>query len=211
MKDVINFMEKFKKEYSEYFVNDRLQKCKYGYTCDVNQIYCYLNKKNIEDTEYYTFFKISKLFFNFKNKKILEVCCGKIPILSSLYKRENLNISATNNKILINNYKNIPTFECDFENDTDIKEYDIIIGLRPCSPTEKILDLCLKHKKDFIIYLCPCIHEPLDNNFKKNITYEEWINYLKEKLYKYNDYQLYFLSYNKLPDNCPIIIGKYIN
>ena len=37
---VIEFLRKHKNTYPEYFEKNRLEKIKYGYTCDINQIYC---------------------------------------------------------------------------------------------------------------------------------------------------------------------------
>lgn len=208
MKEIIKFLKSHKKDYLEYFEKDRLNKCEYGYTCDINQIYCYLNKIDIKNTEYYTFFKISKKFFDFDGKKILEIGCGKIPILSSIYKMNNYSIEAINNKIIVKNYKKIKTIEYDLTQEIDLIKYDIIIGLRPCTITENIINTCLKYQKDFIIYLCPCIHQPLQNNISFN-SYNDWIQYLSNRLNKISDYNIIFESNNELPDNCPIIIGKY--
>ncbi len=59
MKEVIDFIKKHKDFYPEYFVNNRLKKCKYGYTCDVDQIYCHLNKVDITTTVFYNFYNLS--------------------------------------------------------------------------------------------------------------------------------------------------------
>ncbi len=207
MNEVIEFIKQNKEFYPEYFINNRLEKCNYGYTCDVDQIYCYLNKVNIKTTIYNTFYNITKKYFDLKNKRILEVGCGKIPILSGLFKDNNINIDAIDSNILINNYKDITTIKYDLQKEYDISKYDLIIGLRPCNITENIIDMCFKYKKDFIIYLCPCIHKSKNNNIFN--TYEEWISYLKDKISNNKEYSFEFIYSNNLPDNCPIIIGKY--
>ena len=207
MKDVINFIKNHKDFYPEYFVNNRLEKCKYGYTCDVDQIYCYLNKKDIKKTIYYYFYELSCQYFDFSNKKLLEVACGYIPILSSIYINNNINISAINIKILINNYNGVRTIEYDLNKDFDLSTYDLILGIRPCNITENILDNCYKYKKDFMFYLCPWIHQP-KNKINVN-TYDEWIDYLKSKTSNFKNYDIIFITHYKFKDNCPIIIGKY--
>ena len=209
MNEVIDFINNHKDYYPEYFIKNRLSKCKYGYTCDVDQIYCHLNKIDIKETVYYNFYIFSKKYFNINNKRILEVGCGYIPILSSIYKENNIDVDAINLKILFKNYKNVNTIEYDLNNDYNLSKYDIIVGIRPCNITENIIDLCYKYKKDFIIYLCPCIHKA--KNGLTFATYEKWINYLKEKTSNFTNYNIIFTKYKKLPDKCPIIIGKYNN
>lgn len=208
MNDVINFLKDNKNFYNEYFINDRLKKCKYGYTCDINQIYCYLNKINISKTEYFKFFNLSLDYFDFNNKKILEVCCGKIPILSSIYKDYGYNITAIDNQLILNNYKDIKLYKADISNENLFKSSDIIVAIRPCDPIDTIIELCFKFKKSFMIYLCPCIHN--SHNGKKFQSYNEWILYLKNKIYSNKNYKCDFLICSDFPDDCYIIIAKTI-
>ena len=49
MHNVIKFLQKYKNYYPEYFEKNRISKCNYGYTCDINQIYCFLGEKNIKE------------------------------------------------------------------------------------------------------------------------------------------------------------------
>ena len=142
MNEVIDFIKKHTDFYSEYLINNRLEKCKYGYTCDIDQIYCYLNKVNISETVYNKFYNLSKEYFNLDNKSILEVGCGYIPILSSIYKNNGYSIEAINNKILFKDYNNIKTTEYDLNKEYDLSKYDLIVGIRPCVITENIIDLC---------------------------------------------------------------------
>lgn len=208
MNEVLSYLKTHKEYYKEYFLNDRLSKCKYGYTCDINQIYCYLNKIDIKCTEYYTFYNISLQYFDFNNKNIVDVCCGKIPILSSLYKNNNYKIEAIDKQIVANNYNGIKTIEYDLRKKYSFKKYDIILSIRPCEPTDYIINLCLKERKDFMIYLCPCTHKTAKG--KKFKKYDEWINYLKYKLSSHKEYNTIFLTDDNLPDNNYIIIAKYI-
>lgn len=208
MNEVINFIKKHKDFYPEYLINNRLQKCKFGYTCDIDQIYCYLNQVDIKDTIYFNFYELSCKYFNLKNKNLLEVACGYIPILSSIYKENNISVEATNIKILIKNYKGVKTIEYDLNKNYNLKHYDLIIAIRPCSITEHLLDNCYKYKKDFMIYLCPCIHKPKSGDTIS--SYEEWIIYLKRKTTKFKNYDIQFITPKNFIDNCPVIIGYYL-
>ncbi len=207
---VIEFLRKHKNTYPEYFEENRLEKTKYGYTCDINQIYCYLNEVDITKTDYFRFFKIIQKYFNLKNKNLVEVGCGYIPVLSNIIKKNtNCKITAINNKILIKNYNDINTIETDLTQDFDFNNYDLIVGFRPCIITEKIILECFKYKKEFIIYLCPCANEPLNktNYNHKTWHYQDWHRYLIQ-LVKNNKKYITTIIYNQLDDDCPIIIGN---
>lgn len=208
MNEVIDFIKKHKDFYPEYLINNRLQKCKFGYTCDIDQIYCYLNQIDIKDTIYFNFYELSCKYFNLKSKNLLEVACGYIPILSSIYKENNIKVEAVNIKILAKNYKGVKTIEYDLNKNYNLKKYDLIIAIRPCNITENLLDNCYKYKKDFMIYLCPCIHKPKSEDTIS--SYEEWINYLKRKTTKFKNYVIKFITPKNFIDNCPVIIGYYL-
>ena len=209
-KKVIDFIKKHKEFYPEYFEKDRLNKVKYDYTCDINQIYCYLKLKDIKKTNYYTIFSIISRYFDLNNKNILQTACGYIPILSGLLKEQyKCNITAVNNKIIIHNYKGVETLEYDLNKSFDLTNYDLIIGFRSCIITEKIIVECFEKKKDFVIYLCPCDNPPLNKkNYDENTwTYKKWHNYLINLVLKNEQYKSDIL-YNHGLDDCPIIIAK---
>lgn len=205
---IINFIRDNKDFYHEYLFNNRLSKCYFGYTCDIDQIYCYFNLVDIKKTIYYKFYNIVSKNFKVNKLHLLEIACGYIPILSSIYKERGIDIDAVNNKILINNYKGVNTIEYDLNNDFDLSKYDLIVGIRPCYVTENIIDNCYKNKKDFILYLCPCIHN--SKSKMKFDGYDDWINYLKLKTSHFKNYNVDFIILDDFPDKCPIIIGRYI-
>lgn len=93
--------------------------------------------------------------------------------------------------------------------DYNIENYDIVLAIRPCEPTDNIINICIKYKKSFMIYLCPCTHKSSDGKSFEN--YSEWIKYLKTKLDSRKDYITYFIEDNKMPDDCFIIVAKIIN
>lgn len=205
MDEVISFIINNKDCYKEYLSENRLSKCKYGYTCDIDQIYCHLNLVNIKDTVYYKFYLLSKNYFNLDNIRILEVACGYIPIMSSIYKKYEVNnIEAINQKILIKNYKNVKTIEYDLTKEYNLSKYDLIIGIRPCNITVNIIKNCIKYKKNFMLYLCPCI--PIIGKKKFN-TYEEWILHIKNNICNDKNYNFEFINF-KDDSICPIIVGK---
>lgn len=209
--NIINFLKQHKNTYLEYFEKNRLQKIKYGYTCDINQIYCYLNEIDITKTDYFRFYEIIKRNFNLNGLNIVEVGCGYIPVLSNIIKENsNCHITAINNKILIKNYNNIQTIEADLSLFFDFSKFDLIVGFRPCNITEQIILDCFKAKKNFIIYLCPCAIEPLDTKKHNNRswTYNDWHHYLINLIKENKKYELTIIYNHTLDDDCPVIIGK---
>lgn len=208
---IIDFLVKNQIHYPEYFKKNRLEKIKYGYTSDINQIYCYLNEIDIKKTEYFTFFNILNTYFNLNNKNICEIACGYIPILSKIIKENtDSKITAINNKIIINNYNGVNTIEADLTQNFNLNPFDLIIGFRSCNITETILLNCFKLKKEFMLYLCPCSNKPLQNiNYKKEIwTYHNWHDYLINIIKNNKLYNTTIIYNHNLGDDCPIIIAK---
>ena len=209
-KRVIDFILENKEYYKEYLNPNIMKKINYGYTSDVNQIYCHLGFKKIENTDYYEFYKIIKENFGITNKRIIDVACGLIPIVSYIIKlNENCYIKAADKRIIFKNYKNIPTEEIDLTKDYNIEDYDLIIGFRPCYVTENIIIQALKNNKDFCIYMCPCILKPSDNHFKGRWSKKRWYKYLESLIVNNRNYDLKIITSKYLDDNCPVFIGKY--
>ncbi|MBR3199523.1 MAG: hypothetical protein IKG27_05880 [Bacilli bacterium] len=212
--DVVSFLKEHRNFYSQYFEKERLKKIKYGYTCDINQIFCHLNKVPITQTDYYLLTTIISKYFDLNNKKILEVACGYIPILSSIIKEKySCEIKAINNKILFHHYKGVETEERDLFKSYDLSGFDLIIGFRPCEITETIILECFKYKKNFAFYLCPCVIEPLNKSdyVKETWTYEKWHNYIINLITSNINYECIIIKKHCLEDDCPIIIAKYLD
>lgn len=208
---VIDFIKVNSTKYPEYFINDRLNKIKFGYTSDIDQIYYYLDSSNINKSGYYEFYKITKKYFNINDRYLLEVASGLIPILAGIFKDKNCKIDASNLDFSVKNYKNVNMIKCDLSKKINLSKYDLIIGYRSCEITENIIDLCYEYSKNFIFYLCPCDNKPNNKNIKitKDWNYNNWHNYLIEKIKRNSNYDLRIIYNKNMPDNCPIIIGKY--
>jgi len=180
----------------------------YGFSSEINQIICHLEMIELTNTDYYQFYKIIKKHFNLKNKKILEVASGPIPILSSIIKEnEKTEITAVNEKILYKNYKGVKTKEKDLTKPYVLKKYDLIIGFRPCIISENIINLSMHYKKDFCIYLCSCPLKPKNENGIWG--QRKWHNYLINIILQNKNYNLKIIKSKKLLDDCPVLIAKY--
>lgn len=206
--EINDFLDKYKELYQDFTPQKIRKKIKYGYNCDTDQIICHLNLIKKKESAYYKFLKLVMSYFNLNTKSVAELSCGFIPTLSATAKKYTKNIVAINKKILFRNYHNVKTIEADLQSNYDLSPYDLIIAFRPCYPTENIVDLCFQYKKDFVIYLCPCVLQPKISN-KQFETIEQWHSYLLSKVTANKEYQITIVHSRKLQDNMPIIIAKY--
>ena len=172
----------------------------------INQIYCYLDIDDKELNPYIAFKDYLENNFDL-NRKILEVGSGCIPILAQYLNKYNLVLLEKNP--LKEFYQNYNLIEESFSENTDITDYDIIIGYNPCGATESIIRNAIKNNKDFCIALCGCCFLPSEY---KDRTPENWHRYLYEiaKDLGNNKYDI-SLDYfdKKLCIDWPIITGKF--
>ena len=122
--------------------------------------------------------------------KILDVGAGRMCHLSKRLSRSNFIMTAMDPNIRLTeeecNKSNIQTVKKEFYCDefapkdlqgTDIKDYDLLIGLEPCDATEHIIRQSLKYDKPFEVLLCAAPHKKLTGEMPKD--YETWYKYLK--------------------------------
>ena len=126
---------------------------------------------------------------NFNNIKILDVGAGRICSLSKAIAEQGGKVTAMDTNIRLNNSEikqlNIEVvkkyFRCDEFSPkgtgTDIRNFDLVVGLEPCGATEHIIRQALKYDKPFDISLCAAPHKAL--NGEQFNSYHEWYNYLK--------------------------------
>lgn len=109
-------------------------------------------------------------------KKILEVGCGD-GLLSKLLTDLGYDVTAID-YIKYNNLEEngIKFKETTFELDTDISEYDLVVGLHCCEATERIIRNCLNNEKEFSVVVCEK-RQGLENKKIKNRN--QYIKYLK--------------------------------
>lgn len=211
--DRANLLKEFIKNYKFFYpglMDKNIKECFYGYSSEINQIYCHLGLIDLKDTDYFEFYKILKEHFDLKNKIILDVASGVIPVLASIIKdTEKIKVTAVNDKILFKNYHGVITKEADLNNYYDLSEFDLIIGFRPCVTTDNMMQLAIKNKKDFCFYMCPCTLKPRDVKIDAPWGQRKWYDYLKSLIQNDNNYELKVTTSKNLLDDCPIFIGKY--
>lgn len=95
------------------------------------------------------------------NAKILDVGCGKIPMSSILLaEARGGNVVAMDKSIIlpedVMERFGVETRKEMFNEDTDIKDVDLIVGNKPCSAIEPIVKIASKNGLNYILKLCDC-------------------------------------------------------
>lgn len=175
----------------------------------INQIYCYLDLVEENINPYLGFLNHLESFFDIKKKKILEVGSGSIPVLSHLIENKyNITIDIQDPVSILANHNHGNIFKEKFDENTNISNYDLIIGYNPCEASESIIKNAIKNKKDFCIALCGCCHLP---KFYKEKNSNKWHKYLIKTAKELSN-DNYEIIITKFPKNYhldnPIITGK---
>ena len=112
--------------------------------------------------------------------KILEVGSGFIPYSSMVMAKEFDNLTSMD-KFMFSpeslKHFNINAVEGYFNKDTSVEDYDFIVGRRPCSAIESIVQNASKANKPYFLQLCCC---DLENIAKREGIYREWEDILPE-------------------------------
>ncbi len=160
-------------------------------------------------------------------KSILEVGSGVFPIASLHMAKKFKRVSAMNpyfflSTLALNNMKVYPISNM-FNINTDISDFDIVVGKCPCSAIEPIVKLCSAQKKPYFVELCNC---SIDEIYAANTDSYGWENVLPTfdpdiKFYKNFAFHLdektekVIESINKFymfdKRNTKFVGGKYIN
>lgn len=106
---------------------------------------------------------------------VLDVGCGPFADLSIKLAEKGYDVTSIDPRIEETSRLKIIKGLFDFES-TDVKRYDLIVGLEPCEATEHIIRSAVANKKAFAICLCGIHHEGIDGKVFE--TYDEWVNYL---------------------------------
>lgn len=133
------------------------------------------NKRSIRYDRYEHFSKFIKAMYP-DAKRVLEVGCGA-GYLSILLTKLGYEVTALD-YIKYNDLdkQGIEFYEKQFTLDTDISQYDLVVGLHCCEATEIVIRNCIANDKEFAVVVCEK-HQGLENNHIKNRN--QYIKYLK--------------------------------
>ncbi len=116
------------------------------------------------------------------NKNIIEIGGGRFPRLA-----KRIRLKQKNGSITVYD----PNLHVEFDSKrfklrrrranayTDVNNCDLIIGLMPCKGAETLLDLALKNRKDFVLWLCE--GGPHGDEFDFFEGEDEWKNYMIDR------------------------------
>lgn len=110
-----------------------------------------------------------------KCTKILNVGCGRKPVLSEILENEGYEVYNIDPKLEINGRR---FFKMKFNYNLNFAEhFDLVIGQEPCEATEHIIRYCDRKKIPFYIVLCGVPHDSIDG--EKFESAEKWYEYLE--------------------------------
>lgn len=100
---------------------------------------------------------------------VLEIGGGMLPAFSNMLASEQLKLgkgkvtvydpmlATTNSK-----HSNMKLVKEPFNLNTEIKDFDLVIGIMPCDATEAMVKKVCQNKKDFYLFMCGCTHFTYD-------------------------------------------------
>lgn len=208
-KEKINsFINKYYDFYPDYLQEEIDNKVMLGFTNNndtINQIYCYLSIDDKDINPYLAFYNYLRSNFDL-NKNILEVGSGTIPILVTYLNKDNVTLMDKN--LIEEFYKDYNYIKETFNVDTNIDDYDLIIGYNPCQATESIIRNAIQNNKNFSIALCGCCFLPNEYEERTSQKWHEYLYNIANELAKDN-YEIKIDYFDdKLNIDYPIITGK---
>ncbi len=123
-------------------------------------------------------------------EKILDVAGGQGGLTYELIKR-GYQVTVIDPKIKIKN-NNVSKIKKYYNDEIDISDYDLIVGLHPDGATEYIVKNAIQNNKRFAVI--PCCVFPINKKLKFN--YHQWINHLQQYSPNINRWQLYMQGCN---------------
>ena len=91
---------------------------------------------------------------------VLDVGPGSVPTSSIMMGREFDKVSAMDRSFRLSNESlnslNVNPIEEYMNRDTDVRNYDMVVGCMPCSAIDVMVYLCAKYKKPYVIKTCAC-------------------------------------------------------
>ena len=156
----------------------------------MNQVYDALGIFSNDKNPYIQYSNLIEKYFNL-NSNILEIGGGFYPALASHIADKQLNlkngtITVYDKNLILTSLKNIKLVKRDYATEDDVSNFDLLIGIMPCQATSLIIEKANKGKKDFFIALCGCTHFSREYLMFRNLTQNDWFDYIRKLYYKTN-------------------------
>lgn len=187
------------------YINESDNKCP---TDILRQIYNEVGVVKDKYNIYLAFIDILEKHFNI-DSNILEVGGGVIPSLSKLIslRQEAGTICVYDPRLTRINNSNLVLKKEKFSKNTDVSDYELLIGFMPCEATEVMIDSAIDNNKDFLIALCDGVHSAFDDYNNYIVWHKSIITSTKMKLNKLNK-DIGVTNLLKYNDPYPVIYSK---
>jgi hypothetical protein len=150
---------------------------------------------------------------------IVEIGFGYVPGLGTMIAHEQLRLGAGTitlyDPLLVEEkpkYSNMTLRKEEFKSNTDISNYDLVIGIMACEATESILENAIKNHKDFYVAMCGCVHADYGFYPGYYMTPEDYqelvIDGAKKLIKEYNHGHLGITRLENTELNYPILYNK---
>jgi len=114
---------------------------------------------------------VSNIANNNKNKHVLDVGAGSVPYSSILLGQSIDTVSSMDRYFWLGDEclknLNVNPISQYFNRETNIDDYDMVVGRFPCSAIDSIVYLCKKYNKKYFIETCDCEMPSPDYFYKK--------------------------------------------
>lgn len=153
-----------------------------------------------------------------QNSHILDVGPGELPYSSLALATQTKQVSAMDKNFLfsIESLKrmNVNAFNTYFDQNTNIDNYDFVVGSCPCTAIPYIVDKCVKQNKPYFILLCDCATYsttiPIMNDFakKRKFTWNQVLPEIDPHIKFYDDYAF---NLDATPEQVKAVIDQVNN
>lgn len=180
---------------------------KFKIPSDFMEIYDELGLIPDKENYYITFLNELEKYYKL-DCNILEIGGGNIPSLAKRIAKKQIKIGSGTITVFDeelaffkNDYSNLKLQKENLNENSNIKSYDLVISLFPCTATFLTIYKALEYNKDFFIGLCDCIH-PIygdsDDMYKYYLTHP--LEYQKKMLDEFEYMTKYYSRKLKIID-----------
>ena len=215
-----NFLDEYSSECHEGalgYIKENFWKCRKSYDIPdiMMQIYSELDVFDEKENIYMIHLNKIKNIFDI-NCNVLEVGGGMIPSFGNILAKEQLNIGSGTitvyDPILCTTkpkYGNLVLKKEAFTKETNINNYNLIVGIMPCDITEEIIRRASKERKNFYIQMCGCTHFTREQIYKLGLSVEIYQKYIIDLANKLVGEVSVDKTNNKFGIDYPVLYKKF--
>ena len=149
------------------------------------------------------------------DRNICDIGGGYLPAFANLVAEEQLKIgkgtiTVYDPRLVFNEpkYINMTLHKEYFTTNTDVSNYDLLVGIYPCEATEAIIESAIKNDKDFYVAMCGDAHSSDGSRITKVAYREKVINTANNLALANGNYEMEVTKFDDPIYSYPIVIGK---